>query len=443
MKGKVGADPHAAVARAGRRPLGALDRLRLRISAWYVATGAGILLVLGTGLFFVVAQQIGRELDHTLEQAASAMAEADRSPGVRLQVPGVTLSITDAAGRVLAPDTGGYSVARVAQRAVRDGTAQDELPLEKEHVLRLRARAFRTASGEVRVAVAAADLEDLEDRYQQLIVNFSVAAVIALALVGFGGVFLARKFARPVEETVARMREFMSDAAHELRTPVAVLRTESEVALARPRNGTEDSAAFQRIAAGAGRLSTVVDDLFMLARAESGELDVERTPVFLDDILSDSVSAFNGLAVHRSIALVLHEFDEAPALGSAVLMRRAMAILLDNALKYTNAGGRVTASTRASAVTVTVEVADTGLGIADADMPRVFDRFYRSDAAREAASGSGLGLAIALRIAQLHGGTLTLESIAGQGTTARLTLPRHASGPLIAGSGPRRRGTRM
>ena len=407
------------------RSLDTLDRLRLRISVWYVATCAAVLLVLGAGLFYVVAQQMGQDLDRTLEGAARALARTSRAPGVRVQVPGVALFVTDSAGRVLTPDTGSALVTRIARRAVHEGTARDEVPSAKEHVLRLRGLAFRTGTGEMHVAVAAADVEDLEDRYQRLITQFSVAALIALALVGCGGVFLARKFARPVEDTVERMREFMSDAAHELRTPVAVLRTESEVALARPRDGTEDRAAFARIADDAVRLSSVVDDLFTLARAESGELDVESAPVYLDDILSDSVSAFASVAVTRRVTLALEQFDEAPVLGSPTLLRRAVSILLDNALKYTDAGGRVATSIRAGHDAVVLEVRDTGIGIAAGVLPRVFDRFYRADAARSATTGAGLGLAIALRIAELHGGTITLASEPARGTTARLMLPRH------------------
>lgn len=411
------AQPGMLARGAGARPLGALDRLRLRISIWYVATYAAILLVLGGGLFYVVAQQIGEELDRTLAGASLALAEAGRHPGVAVRVPGVALFVTDAAGRVLAPDTASAPVSRVALRALRDGVARDQLPSEKEHVLRLHARSFRTGAGEVRVAVAAADVEDLEDRYQRLITAFAIAASIALTFVAAGGVFLARKAARPVEETVARMREFMSDAAHELRTPVTVLRTELEVALERPRDGSDDGAAFERIAGHAARLSSVVDDLFTLARAESGELAVESATLFLDDIVSDSVSGFASVATARRITLRLAEFEECPVLGSTTLLRRAVGILLDNALKYTRAGGRVTASVRA-AEAVVLEVSDTGIGIDPGALPRVFDRFYRSDPARSAAAGAGLGLSIALRIAELHAGTLTIASEPGRGTTA-------------------------
>ena len=416
--------------------LTALDRLRLRISAWYVATCAGILLVLGTGLFFVVAHQIGRELDSTLEESVRALVASDREAGARLLVPGVALYVTDSTGRPLRPDTASAPIARLAERAVRDGAASAALPTSKEHVLRLRALAYRDASGAQRVAVAAADLEDLEDRYLLLITQFVVAAVAALAFVAIGGVLLARKFARPVEVTVERMREFMADAAHELRTPVTVLRTESEVSLARARDDREDAAAFERIASSAARLADVVNDLFTLARAESGELPIERGPLFLDDLLSDAVSAMGSAAMQGGIALRIGEFQEAPVFGSATLLRRVLGILLDNALKYSRPTDTVVASVRASARSVTVEITDTGIGIAADVLPHVFERFYRGCAARESGPGAGLGLAIARRIVEVHGGTLTLSSTPGAGTTARLTLPRRAEeDPLSASRG--------
>jgi signal transduction histidine kinase len=406
-----------------RRRLGALDRLRRRITVWYVATHAGTLLLLGTGLFLVVAREIRGELDTTLDEATAQTIAQSRTSDVILRIPHVALFVTDSLGRAIPRDTAGPLVRRVAMEAARGGSATAELPTAKEHALRLSARAFRDESGALRVAVATADLEDLEDRFLRLITEFVVAALAAMTLVALGGVFLSRAFARPVESTVEQMRAFMSDAAHELRTPVAVLRTESEVALARPRQGAEDAAAFGRITAEAARLASVVDDLFALARAESGELEFDALPLFLDDVVSDAVSAMGTLAVQGGKVLRLDDFEEAPVLGSAMLLRRVLGILLDNALKYTPRGGLVTVATRSTGMEALVEVRDTGIGITPDALPHVFDRFYRADAARAASSGAGLGLSIARRIIELHGGTISVRAARGGGTIVSVILP--------------------
>ncbi|MEP7067514.1 MAG: ATP-binding protein [Gemmatimonadota bacterium] len=414
--------------------LESLDRLRLRLTAWYVGTSVTIVLALGTGLFLAVARQIGRELDRTLDTATSqlivAAQLANGGPLVqRLRMPGMMLYVLDSAARPIVPDTASELIRSLARVAAVEGAASDERPTVKEHQLRMRARAFRSETGPLRIAVAAADLEDLEDRYGELITLFVLAAVLALGFVAIGGVLLARKSAQPVEAAVEHMRQFMADAAHELRTPVTVVRTEAEIALERARDPEEDARAFRRVALESVRLSSVVDDLFTLARADSAELPVEHSIVFLDDVVSDALAAISRRAADKQIPLTLEHYEEAPVRGSSTLLARLVIILLDNAVKYTPDGGRITVAVRADQNRVTLEVNDTGVGIAPDALPRVFDRFFRSDDARATTQGAGLGLAIAQWIAHAHDGELTLASSPLQGTTARLEIPRsEASG---------------
>lgn len=416
-----------------------LDRLRLRLTAWYVGTFAAILLVLGGGLFLVVAHQIGVDLDENLEAVLGELIHTSASvsptgpsthgafPASPVRVPGLSLYLFDSTGRPLLADTASPLARSAARAAMRAGRVAIQAPTGKEHEVRMRANTFRAAGGARLTAVAAADLEDLEDRYTLLIAQFAAAAVTALVLVGIGGVFLVRKSARPVERAVEGMRHFMSDAGHEMRTPVTVLRTEAEVALGRSRDPVEDFNAFQRIARESKRLSSVVDDLFTLARAESGELPIQRESIYLDDVVSDAVAATASLAASKGVVLRLDHFEEAPVLGSAALLSRLAIIVLDNAVKYTPAGGSVAVSVRASSQLAVLEVVDTGVGIAPEVLPQVFDRFYRAEAARRTATGAGLGLAIARWIATVHDGVLSLDSVPGKGTTARLALPRPAA----------------
>jgi signal transduction histidine kinase len=242
--------------------------------------------------------------------------------------------------------------------------------------------------------------------------------------VAVGGVFLARISSGPVESIVEQMRTFMADASHELRTPVTVLRTEAEVALARPGGDADSRRALTVIASEAARLSGVVEDLLILAGGDGRQLAVERAPAYLDDVVSDAVSAFGTVARQRDVTLSLAHFEEAPVSGNVVLLRRLVAALIDNAIKYTPAGGRVDVSVRAVETSVRVDVADTGIGIDGEALPRVFDRFFRTDRARASAQGTGLGLPIARWIAEAHDGRLTVASTPGEGTLVTLLLPR-------------------
>ena len=417
---------------SGRTGLVPLVTLRTRLTAWYIGTYAAILLVLGGGLFLVVARQIRREVDASLEESVQILVRESqtRAPNWRdaaasLRIPGIALLVLDSTA---APVVGGTpsAVVRDAALASARGEVTRQLPSGAEQVSRARALRFRATDGHLYIAVAAADLEDLEDRYTRLISQFSAAAAIALALVALGGVFLARISSAPVESIVAQMRDFMADASHELRTPVTVLRTEAEVALARGTDDPEIRRALDVIASEAIRLGGVVEDLLILAAGDSQVVDIERAAAYLDDIVSDAVAAFNTVARQRDVTLALAHYEEAPVSGSVVLLRRLVSALIDNAIKYTPAGGRVTVSVQVAGEEVRVEIADTGIGITPEALPRVFDRFYRSERARAAAQGTGLGLPIARWIAEAHGGRLAIVSSLGTGTTVTVVMPRRS-----------------
>lgn len=431
-----GATPR--LARGIRPRLGPLDKLRRRLVAWYVGTTLAILLALGGALFVAVAYQIGVQLDQQLDDAVTLVARAAVTPLARrdragdaawgaasaLRVPGVRLYLFDSAAVPLMSDARVAPAIRAAAiEAARHGAASLERSSASEYVERIRARSLRARDGQLLIAVASADTEDLEDRYTQLIWQFAIAALSAVVLSAIGGAWLAKQSAAPIEAAVAHMREFMADAAHELRTPVSVLRAEVDVAAAREREPGLDTRAFGVIAQETRKLGGVVDDLFTLAHAESGELPIEHIPVFLDDLVSDGVAAVSGQAAAKGVALDLAEFEEARLNGDATLLARMIGALLDNAVKYTDRGGAVRVHVRPAERGVILEIADSGIGISADDLPHVFDRFFRSHEARRAASGAGLGLAIAKWIAEAHGGALAIESTRTVGTKVVVTLP--------------------
>lgn len=228
-----------------------------------------------------------------------------------------------------------------------------------------------------------------------------------------------------LEEHVARISQFSADVAHELRTPLTVLRNELEVSL----RGDADVAQLRdAVASGleeCDRLSRLVERLLFLARTEDTLTSRDVEVHDLRDLLAGVVDLYAALASEHGVGLELVAEGELACRADRTLMQRAVSNLVENSLRYTPAGGSIAVSARAEGDLVRVEVADTGVGIPPEHLPRVFDRLYRVDMAREARhGGSGLGLAIVHRIAKLHGGTVEARSVVGSGTTITIVLPR-------------------
>jgi signal transduction histidine kinase len=287
-----------------------LLRLRRRLTAWYALTLGTIVVLLGAGLFLAIRSQIASQLDASLDAATAAIEratnireaeEAAASGAVmdavaELRIPDRDLYLFDKTALPIVPKTAAGPIIDAAASALRDSVAPITLYPPNDHVLRVYARRFASRGHKVYVAVAVADQLELEDQYAALIVAFGAAALVALILVAVGGSFLTRKSIEPIERNLSYMRRFMADAAHELRTPLAVVRSRAEVALASGDDSTrqrEALAAIEREAIGLGR---IVEDLLLLARSDSGGRPVSMERIFLDDVVSEAVSAAATLA---------------------------------------------------------------------------------------------------------------------------------------------------
>jgi len=225
-------------------------------------------------------------------------------------------------------------------------------------------------------------------------------------------------------ETQAR---FAADASHELRTPVAVISGEAEFALSREdRSRDELREALRIVGDQSRRLRTIVDNLFFLARADSGEPMLHATPLHLHDLLEDSVRSVRSLAAAREVTVQLTGDEDAPIVGDEGLLRRAIDNLLVNAIKYSRQGGAVDVQLTDARSVWHADVRDTGMGIAPEATGRLFERFFRADDARagQSVDGAGLGLAITRWIARAHGGEAMLVETSAAGSTFRLVIPK-------------------
>jgi signal transduction histidine kinase len=264
---------------------------------------------------------------------------------------------------------------------------------------------------------------ELEDEYASLVEAFAAAALAALLLVSAGSYVLVRKSTAPIERSMQQMRRFMADAAHELRTPITILRTRAEVASAEARDPGRDRATLEAIEREAARLGAIAGDLLTLARADAGEWPVAREPLYLDDAAAAAVDTVKALARSKGVMLDVGAFEEAPIIGDPALVRQLLLAVLDNAIKYTPSGGHVRLDVAAQNGAAVVAVTDTGVGIPTEALPLVFERFYRAEPARRQVEGAGLGLAIARWIAHAHGARIELTSTLGQGTSVTIKFP--------------------
>jgi signal transduction histidine kinase len=418
-----------------------LARLRLRLAAWYLATLVGIVLLLGVGLFLAIRHQVTGQLRESLRQATAQVERAARTRELEasvagrvidaleeLRIPDRQLFLTDTLGMSQTPTPVPAWIATAAIEAARRGRYDGTFHRHHETRLRLHAERFVLDGGMPLIAVAVASEVELEDRYAALIAAFGIAAATAVLLVAAGGWLLVRESTAPIERNIAQMRRFMADAAHELRTPITVLRTQAEVALQRDRSAPEYVGALRTIEAESDRLARLVDQLLTLARADAGEQRPQLARLFLDDIVSDAIGSANAMAGSRDVQLALEEFGEAAVMGDPELLRQLVMILLDNAIKFSPPGGRVRIAVAPTVDGAELRISDDGPGIAPHDTPHLFDRFYRGDPARQrgtAASGAGLGLAIAQWIAGIHAATITVASEPGHGAafTVRFGMP--------------------
>ncbi|MEM6451092.1 MAG: HAMP domain-containing sensor histidine kinase [Cyanobacteria bacterium P01_D01_bin.105] len=290
---------------------------------------------------------------------------------------------------------------------------------------------------------------------RQLIIDLALWSTAMLSVVSFVGWLLSGLAMNPVRNSYQQLKQFTADASHELRNPIAVIQTNVQVALADPDEQFQRSQleVVERLTRRLGRL---VDDLLFLARQESGLVPMQPDQTNLSLLLAEVIEEQQAPAQEKSLDLISHVPDQALTLqGDPNQLTRLFTNLIANAIRYTQAGSvTVTAQSNSNQITVTIQ--DTGIGIPKADLSRIFDRFYRVDAARSRnAGGSGLGLAIAKIITDNHQGTLTLESqVASQvknsvaspaknpaepnhhGTTATVILPLKAL-PLRASNSPK------
>jgi len=228
-----------------------------------------------------------------------------------------------------------------------------------------------------------------------------------------------------IETSFKSIRQFTADASHELRAPMTLIHAAADFSLRRDRTREELHEGMERILRESKRTTALVDDLLLIARSDSDPAAFERNPIELSSLLADIAMQARTLAQGKHIEIVSQIKAQSTVIsGDELSIRRLFMALVDNAVKYTAEDGKVWISIDTEGKDAVIRIRDTGLGISREDLPRVFDRFWRADKVRSRdEGGTGLGLAIAKGITERHGGTLSVESELGQGSTFFVRLP--------------------
>jgi signal transduction histidine kinase len=297
------------------------------------------------------------------------------------------------------------------------------------------------------VLVVGQSLTSEQHARPALLLILTIGGVGGLVLALAGAWFLAGRALVPIQQAFRRQQEFVADASHELRTPLTVLRLATDLLHQHRREPlAANGELFDDVRSEIGRLQRLTADLLTLARSDRGELELAVAAVDLAHLTTDVVRRVGALAQARGVELAYAGPGQdgvtpatTPEQSDAIVdadpdrLQQVLLILLDNAVQYTPSGGRIAVAVGAHDGYATVEVVDDGPGIAPEHLARVFERFYRADAARtRGEGGTGLGLAIAKSLVEAHRGELSLTSQPGAGTRALVTLPRAAGRQSLA-----------
>jgi heavy metal sensor kinase len=452
--------------------------IRLRLTAWYFAVLAVVLSAFGVSAYLEMRHSIHKTVDEELEARAEGVhqliqrtiargAEDDLQEGLRehteLRQGGALLQVSDEQGNWLyrSPIMNDYGVPRPATLRKR--------PIDylgKDIPLRIWSEKV-SVGGQSYLIQSAFEMDDFYEALHDFALLLFISIPSLLVCAAAGGYWISTLALAPVDQITRTARtisaqnlssrlvvpktrdelqrlsetlngmlerleaafkkitQFTADASHELRTPVAVMRTRAELSLRKARSADEYRDVIAEVLTELEKTSGLIEQLMFLARADSGAETLHFSATNVAEVLREACHQGSALAEAKQIAFQEQiPGDSMWIQGDASSLRRLFLILIDNAVKYTPASGQVEVSLQRNDGYAVAQVRDTGIGIAEADLPNVFERFYRADKARTRESGGvGLGLSIGRWITEVHAGTIEVQSSPGRGSIFQIRLP--------------------
>jgi heavy metal sensor kinase len=455
--------------------------IRAKLTFWYLGIAAVVLIAFAIAIYAYLSRGLLTTIDTSLWNHAERIAmatghpssnEEPSQPGVLMLAPQF-VSIVNRSGEVTdsIPDPEGHQVPIIPEaieRAAAELKPQyNEVSSGPSEHARIITWPAQDEDGEMFFVVVGQSLKELQSAQRHLLILLAISNPVALLLASLGGLWLAHEALKPVdrltraaerigrgnfservdeprtsdeigrlaatfnemisklERAFERERRFTADASHELRTPLAVLRGDIEVALRRDRSIDEYKRVLNSSLEEIERITRLTDDLLTLARSDTGDTVLELAPVRLDRLAAEVHAYIQPLAESAGVALACAGTQEPIVVeGDEKRLKQLLVNLLENAIKYTPAGGSAWLSLLTRDSTTLIQVSDTGRGIPAASLPHIFERFYRETDPRDSrVTGFGLGLAISKWIVDAHHGEIEVHSAEGEGSRFTVRLP--------------------
>ncbi len=412
-----------------------LERMRWRLTLGYAGIFAAILLFLSASAVFGFSRELTMQQDTLLKQEAKDQAKnlldgedreilAEGSAEYSWVALGPDGRVTRRDPTAATLGSLGLPSRELAARALADEEVVSDTIRGPQGSARVVSMPMRSGGEVVGVIQYARSLDGVRQTIGRLVLVLLPLVLGGLGTAILGGMFMAGRAMRPTRESLERQRAFVADASHELKTPITLIQADAEVALLRGDLTEADRKLMEHALGETERMNSILSDLLLVARLDAGKLEVSDKPYDLATVLREEAERFDVNAAGKNIRLDVSIPDELPARGDPKRTAQILAVLIDNAVRYTPAGGHIAVKGRLRDGRAETSVADTGPGIAPGQLPRVFDRFYRVEAARTRGDGgTGLGLAIARALARAQDGDLTAENGEGCGAVFTLRLP--------------------
>lgn len=370
-------------------------------------------------------------IEHSDDANREALARQRRQDEVNPDLLAVFVMPLDAAGNVIGrPLTQTQITPNRAAFAAALQNGVDWRTVALEGGGRARLYSYRAESGPVAVLQLGRSLSDQDQILNYLLLSLLAFGAATAVLVGAASWWLAGRSIEPARAAWAKQQAFVASASHELRAPLTLLRASAETVRDELPAGAESQRGLLDDVLGeTDHMARLVDDLLTLSRLDAGKLALQLERVDVGALVTETARQMERLAAERGLVLTAHAADGLMVNGDATRLRQIILNGLDNALRYTPRGGRITVGAESRPGRVDIVIADTGIGIGPEDLGHVFDRFYRADSTRrEGITGSGLGLSIVRALADAHHGKVAISSAPGEGTRLSVSLPAANSG---------------